>query len=447
MNTLIKPHVLHKSSSNALTLVTFLLAIFMGALDHGIVGPALSSINTHFQISASWGVWSFTIYTLFFAVSIPIMGKFSDRYGRKLIFTTGISLFAVGSLVSAIAPSFSIFLVGRAIQAIGTGGIFPITAAQIAATYPPEERGKYLGYIGVVFGLGSILGPVIGGGIIGYFQWQWIFFINIPISIIILFLLSKVRVEQQVMKKPIDFRGIGLLTLTIMSFMLGITLENIWLIVLGLCTSIVMVFVEKTAVDPIMKIQLFTQRNTLFILILSLASGFIMATAINLLPLFSEEVLGLDKGTSGIGVTPLAVSSMVASLVGGLLIDKVGPKKVLLLGFIVSLIGAILLANYVSNLLTFIVTILIFGFGIGIIIGAPLNVMIMQNIPLHETGAAVGFVSLFRSLGSTIGPTIAGAILTVFNNDFTLVYMINSVFSILSLVLIFSLKKRNLQEA
>lgn len=133
--------------------------------------------------------------------------------------------------------------------------------------------------------------------------------------------------------------------------------------------------------------------------------------------------------------------------IGGLLIDKVGPKKVLLLGFIVSLIGAILLANYVNNLLTFIVTILIFGFGIGIIIGAPLNVMIMQNIPLHETGAAVGFVSLFRSLGSTIGPTIAGTILTMFNNGFTLIYMISSVFSILSLILIFSLKKRNIHEA
>lgn len=424
-----------------MVLFTFLLAIFMGALDHGIVGPALSSINAHFEITASWGVWSFTIYTLFFAVSIPVMGKLSDRYGRKQIFTIGISLFAVGSLISAFAPSFTIFLLGRAIQAIGTGGIFPITSAQIAATYPPESRGKYLGYIGVVFSLGSILGPVVGGAIIGYLQWQWIFLVNVPISIIILLLLSKITVDQSIIKKPIDFKGIILLTVTILAVMLGITLENIWLVGLGVITSIFMIQVERRAADPVMKIDYFTKRNTLFILLLSLVSGFVMATAINLMPLFSETVLGLSKGASGIGVTPLAISSMIASLVGGLLVDKVGAKKVLMLGFAVSLVGALSLAFLVESLGALIVTISIFGFGIGIIIGAPLNVMIIQNIAITETGSAVGYLSLFRSVGSTLGPTIAGILLTVFQNDFSLIYIVSAVLSMISLMLIFALKK------
>jgi EmrB/QacA subfamily drug resistance transporter len=426
---------------NKVILVTFLLAIFMGALDNGIVGPALSSIQTHFGVTASWGVWSFTIYTLLFAVSIPIMGKLSDRYGRKFIFTNGITLFAVGSLLAAVAPNFTLFLLGRAIQAIGTGGIFPITAAQITATYPAEVRGKYLGYIGVVFGFGSILGPVAGGLMIGFLQWQWIFLINLPITMIILVLLTKVNIEQTVSKRPIDFKGILLLAATILMVMLGFTLENLSFIGAGVLTTVLLIGVEKKAVDPVMNLEYFTKRNPLFILLLSLVSGFVMATALNLLPLYSESVVGLAKGESGLGVTPLAISSMIASLVGGFLVDKIGAKKVLVLGFIIALLGAGSLALFVTTLPTLIGTITILGFGVGIIIGAPLNVMIIQNLSMNEAGSAVGFLSLFRSIGSTLGPTIAGIILTVYQNDFTLIYLISAGLSVIAIVMILTMKR------
>jgi EmrB/QacA subfamily drug resistance transporter len=443
MNSQTITTTLSKELPKKLVLVTFLLGIFMGALDHGIVGPALSSINEYFGISTSWGVWSFTVYTLLFAVSIPVMGKLSDRFGRKNIFATGISLFAIGSLLSALAPNFTIFLIGRGIQAIGTGGIFPITAAQIAATYPPEVRGKFLGYIGVVFGLGSILGPVAGGAILSVLDWQWIFFINIPIALIILLMMTRVNIEQLFVKKPIDYKGILVLTSTILSFMLGITLENVLLIVIGAVTAVLLVVIEKKAVDPILNMSYFTKKNTLFILMLSLTSGFIMATTINLLPLFSETTLGLAKAEAGLGVTPLAISSMVASLVGGMLVDKIGPKKVLLLGFVLSLLGGVSLAFFVESIVTLILTVLIMGFGIGIIIGAPLNVMMMQNIPLNETGAAVGNISLFRSMGSTMGPTVAGIFLTVWNNDFTVIYIVSVILAIISILFILNMRQTN----
>jgi EmrB/QacA subfamily drug resistance transporter len=443
MNTQTIATTLSKEFPKKLVLVTFLLGIFMGALDHGIVGPALSSINEYFGISTSWGVWSFTVYTLLFAVSIPVMGKLSDRFGRKNIFASGISLFAVGSLLSALAPNFTIFLIGRGIQAIGTGGIFPITAAQIAATYPPEVRGKFLGYIGVVFGLGSILGPVAGGAILSVLDWQWIFFINIPIALIILLMMTRVNIEQGFVKKPIDYKGILILTSTILSFMLGITLENVLLIVIGAVTAVLLVVIEKNAVDPVLNMSYFTKKNTLFILMLSLTSGYIMATTINLLPLFSETTLGLAKAEAGLGVTPLAISSMVASLIGGMLVDKIGPKKVLLLGFVLSLLGGVSLAFFVESVVPLILTVLIMGFGIGIIIGAPLNVMMMQNIPLNETGAAVGNISLFRSMGSTMGPTVAGIFLTVWNNDFTVIYIVSGVLAIVSILFILSMRQTN----
>ncbi|MBD8497884.1 MFS transporter [Paenibacillus arenosi] len=428
-----------KGLPRAATTFTFLLGIFMGALDHGIVGPALSSIIEAYGLETSWGVWSFTVYTLLFAVSIPLLGKLSDRFGRKQTFVFGITMFAIGSLIAAIAPNFTVFLIGRAIQAIGSGGIFPITGAQIVASYPTEMRGRILGLIGVIFGVGTILGPVIGGIIVSHFDWQMVFWINIPISLIILILISMVKQEQQIVKKPIDIMGILVLTTIILAVMLGITIMNFWIVFLGIILVPLLVKVERKHADPILKITYFTKMHTLTLLIASMISGFIMASATNLMPLFAENILNLDKEGAGISVAPLAAASMIASLIGGILVDKLGAKKVLIIGFFITLLAAIGLSTGVDTLALFYPVIVLMGFGIGIVIGAPLNILIIQVVDVKETGSAIGYISLFRSLGSTLGPTIAGLCLTIFDNDFENVFMISGVVSLASLVLLISL--------
>ncbi|RXT07054.1 MFS transporter [Ammoniphilus sp. CFH 90114] len=423
--------------SQGLTIFTFLLGIFMGALDHGIVGPALSSIFIAFGVDSSWGVWSFTIYTLVFAVSIPVLGKLSDRFGRKQTFLFGIVAFAVGSLIAAMASNFWIFLLGRAVQAIGSGGIFPITAAQIAATYPPEKRGKAMGWIGVAFGLGTILGPVAGSVIIAHFDWQWIFLINLPISAVILIMIAGYKPNQQVVNRPIDVAGIILLSAIILLIMVGISSHQALYSLIGLLLVPVLVMIEKKQVDPVLNVQYFTQGNTLTILAASLLSGFVMATATNFIPLFSETILGLEKGNAGFSVTPLAIASMVASLAGGMLVDKWGAKKVILLGFVITLAGALSLGIFVSSMVLFLPTVMIMGFGIGIIIGAPLNILILQAVDPKEIGSAVGYLSLFRSIGSTLGPAIAGFFLSSFQDGFSYIYLVSAVASVLSIVILF----------
>jgi EmrB/QacA subfamily drug resistance transporter len=429
--------------SKPLVIFTFLLGIFMGALDHGIVGPALSSIMAAYQLNSSWGVWSFTIYTLLFAVSIPVLGKLSDRFGRKQIFTFGISTFAIGSVIAALAPNFIVFLLGRAVQAIGTGGIFPITAAQIAVSYPPDKRGKAMALIGVFFGIGTILGPVLGGVIIAFMQWQWIFLINVPISLIILAMISRFRSEQQTVQKPIDMAGIVLLTLLILSLMLGITQANVWYLLAAAVLLPVFLLIERKHQDPVMNLSYFTRARTLTLLLASLLSGFVMATATNLLPLYGETLLGLTKGNSGLTVAPMAVSSMIASLIAGYMVDKMGPRRVLLLGFAVSLVGAGSLAFAATSVASFVLTIIVMGFGVGIIIGAPLNMMILQAVEPKETGSAVGYLSLFRSVGSTLGPTIAGPMIASMAQGFAGLYSISAAASIASIaiILIFVKKK------
>ncbi|MFE8703058.1 MFS transporter [Cytobacillus sp. FJAT-54145] len=423
-----------------IALSIYLMGIFMGALDHGIVGPALTSIVSTFNISTSWGVWSFTIYTLLFAVSIPLMGKFSDRFGRKQIFMLGIALFGIGSLLAAFAPNYLMFLVGRSVQAIGTGGIFPITAAFIAVSYPQEARAKVMGLIGVIFSLGSILGPIIGGYIIQNLDWTWIFLINIPISILVLVSMSALKLPQVVMKKPVDFAGIVLLTTVIFLIMLGITMKNIILLVIGLVVIPMLVVIERRAKDPVIKLNYFNSKITLLILFFSLMSGFIMASTINLLPLFIETTFEVNKSTAALGVTPLAITSMIASLIGGNMVTKHGAKKVLFIGFVITALGTLSL-TVPTTYNTFLMVAGIIGFGIGIIIGAPLNILIIQATSMAEAGASVGLLSLFRSLGSTIGPTIAGIILATVTDGFFYLSILLGGLSIISLGLFTLLKK------
>lgn len=430
----IKPNT--NQQSDKMIVFTFLIGVFMGALDHGIVGPALSSILEAFDVSASWGTWSFTIYTLTFAISIPILSKLSDRIGRKQTFMMGITLFAIGSTISALAVNFPMFLVGRAIQAIGSGGIFPITSAQIVATYPIEKRGRALGYVGVAFGIGTILGPSVGGFIISYLDWQWIFLINLPISIIVLLLASRYKKTQQVNVKPIDYKGILLLSITILATMYGITSNNIVFIGVGILLIPILLGVEKKQPDPVLNSAYFKRKSSLIILVTSLFSGVVMATSINFLPYFSETFLNIEKGSSGVFATPFAISSTIASLVAGVLSDKLGAKKVLILGFLISLIGSISLATFVSSLELFMVVITIMGFGVGIIIGAPLNILIVNEINPLETGLAMGYLSLTRSIGSTLGPVIGGALITAFPSGFSYLFILSSVVSILSVLIV-----------
>ena len=440
MEALLENKLQTQSKQKSLVLSIFLTGIFMGALDHGIVGPALSSIVTTFGINTSWGVWSFTIYTLLFAVSIPLMGKFSDRFGRKQVFMSGILLFGLGSLLSGIAPNFLTFLIGRSIQAIGTGGIFPITAAYITVSYPVEERAKAMGWIGVVFGFGSIMGPIVGGYIIQHFAWQWIFLINVPISILVILLMSTMKLPQTISKKPIDYLGIILLTAMILSIMLGITSKNIVILIIGLLIVPLFIKTEKNSQDPIIKLSYFKSKYVLVVLLLSLMSGFIMASTMNLLPLYIETNFEVTKAQSSYGVAPLAVASMIASLIGGYLVSKWGAKNVLFLGFSITLIGSLSFI-FPVNYLLLLISAAIAGFGIGIIIGAPLNILIIQGTSMQEAGSAVGLLSLFRSLGSTVGPTIAGIILSSIASGFSYVFAVLMIVSSIALLLFINFKK------
>ncbi|MEC1588933.1 MFS transporter [Bacillus sonorensis] len=202
----------------------FTIGVFMAALDNGIISAALTTINKSFQVSPSWGAWGITLYTLGLAVSVPIVGKLSDRYGRKKLFIAEVTLFGIGSLLVAISQSFPMFLLARLIQSLGGGGIFIIGSSHVLTVLPKEKQGTALGLLGAMNGIAAVLGPNIGSFILDIAgSWHWLFLINLPIAAgLVLFsfpLISETKADQI---KPLDLTGTVILSLAILSVMYGI---------------------------------------------------------------------------------------------------------------------------------------------------------------------------------------------------------------------------------
>ena len=213
-------------------MAVYLLGIFMGAIDTGIVTPARTIIQNNLGVDDKTGIWMITIYTLAYAASIPIMGKLADRFGRKYIYLTSIFLFGLGSLFCGLSQgfaSFPVLLAARAVQAIGGGGILPVATAEFGTTFPKEKRGMALGLVGGVYGIANIFGASAGSAIIDLFgisNWQFIFYVNIPITLFILIagFVSLPNTKAETVKK-IDIGGITILTVMVLCLLYG--LKNI----------------------------------------------------------------------------------------------------------------------------------------------------------------------------------------------------------------------------
>src|SRR5690625_710509 len=215
----------HAKKSQKWPITLFTIGVFMAGLDNGIISTALTTINDSFGVSSAWGAWSITLYTLGIAISVPIIGKLSDNYGRRRLFIIEILLFGIGSLLVALSPNFIFLLIARFIQAIGGGGIFIIGSSYVLATLPKKSQGKALGLLGGMHGLSAVIGPNLGAVILAVTgTWEWMFLINIPIAIfLIIFGYLKISETKAKETKSLDVTGTVLLSFSILLFMFGVT--------------------------------------------------------------------------------------------------------------------------------------------------------------------------------------------------------------------------------
>src|SRR5690625_4837768 len=420
----------HAKKSQKWPITLFTIGVFMAGLDNGIISTALTTINDSFGVSSAWGAWSITLYTLGIAISVPIIGKLSDRYGRRRLFIIEITLFAIGSLLVAFSPNFIFLLLSRFIQAIGGGGIFIIGSAHILATLPREKQGKALGLLGSMHGLSAIIGPNMGAIILSVTgNWQWMFLINLPIALfLIIFGFLKIPETRAQSLKPLDVRGTIFLTISILAFMFGITkidfstiltcflnIEFIIFIVIGLLGfTLFLSYVRKLEHlhgDPIVSYRLMSKGKFQLTLFLGLLSGGFIS-GIMFIPSYVQQVLLIPVEKAGFLVTPLALASGIGAGFGGFLTDKFGAVKTIIVSGIISLVGFLLFPYWVTNITTFVIASLIGGICFGFLLCALLNVLAGESSDKSNQGSALGMLSLARQTGLVLFPTLFAGLIT-----------------------------------
>ncbi|MGH7239202.1 MAG: MDR family MFS transporter, partial [Candidatus Saccharimonadales bacterium] len=317
-----------------------MLAMLLAALDQTIVATALPRIasDLHGLNKLSWVV---TAYLLTSAVSTPLYGKISDMFGRKKIFQFSIGLFLVGSALCGLSQNMNQLIAFRALQGLGAGGLFTLSLAVIGDVIPPRQRGRYQGYFGAVFGIASIVGPLLGGFFTDSHTlgWRWIFYINLPLGVLALFAIAtRLHLPIHRTKHRVDFLGAGLLGAAIASLLLvtvwgGATYPwgsatIIGLAITSLVTALLFIYRETRAAEPILPLRLF--KNDIFTVatLMSLLAGFALFGAIIFLPEYQQVVLNYSATKSGLMLLPLIAGLLVAILFSGHFITKFGRYKI-----------------------------------------------------------------------------------------------------------------------
>lgn len=402
----------------------FTIGVFMAGLDNGIISAALTTIYNSFGVSPTWGAWTVTLYTLGIAISVPIIGKLSDNYGRKRLFIIEIMLFGLGSLLVAFSPNFTMLLIARFIQAIGGGGIFIIGSSHILATVPKQHQGKMLGMLGGMHGLSAVVGPNVGALILHVTgSWEWMFLINIPIALFLIVMgFLKMEETKETSKKALDLKGSIYLSLSIVLLMFGITnmdstqfLESIasiavfpYILAGLLCIYFFLKHekkLEQQGKDPIIAFSLLKKRTFQLTLLLGFLSGGFLATII-FVPSYVQQVLQVPAANAGFWLTPLALASGVGAGLGGFLTDKIGATRTITMAGIIGFVGFLTFHSFVNGMFMFVVASVLAGIGLGFLLGAPLNVLVSESASKDQYGTSLGTLSLTRQMGLTLFPTI-----------------------------------------
>jgi EmrB/QacA subfamily drug resistance transporter len=406
-------------------LFAIMLGLFLGALDQTIVAVALPTIVTELGGQALL-TWTITIYLLTSTITVPFYGKLSDLYGRKPLLMIGITLFLIGSALSGLSQDMTQLIIFRGIQGMGAGALFPISLAVIGDLFTPAERGKYQGLFGAVFGLSSVIGPLLGGFLTEQISWHWIFYVNIPIGIVALAVIWRLlpTVKRPDASHSLDLAGAGVFIVAVGSLLIGLTNKQSsdWgtfevggLILIGLVLGAVFVLVESRAREPIVPLNLWRERTyaTSIVATFLVSVGFFGAAVF--LPQWFQFVQGATPTNSGLYSLALLAGLIVSSVGSGILVSRTGKYKLIILaGLAVMAVGLLLMTQIRADTSLPVLWTWMFITGLGI--GPTLSVftIVVQNaVPMKALGVATSNLTFFRQIGGSVGLALLG---TVFGN-------------------------------
>ncbi len=402
-----------------------MLGMFLAALDQTIVATALPTIagDLHGLNHLSWVV---TAYILTATISTPLWGKLGDLYGRKKLFQAAIVIFLIGSALSGLSQDMAQLIGFRALQGIGAGGLMVGAQAIIGDVVSPRQRGRYMGYFGAVFGLSSVIGPLAGGFITQHLSWRWVFYINLPIGIVALAVISVVlQLPRHRTRHAIDYLGTALLGAGVTVIILLTTWGGTtyaWgsapilsLAVAAAVFGTAFCWVEVRAAEPVIPLQLF--RNSVFSVSNSIGFivGFVMFGAIIYIPLYLQTVHAATPTSSGLQLLPLVCGMLVTFTISGRLVTKWGRYKIFpVIGTAVMSLGLFLFSLLTPStpLAVSSIYMVVLGLGIGCVMQV-LVVAVQNAVPQSQLGTATSSSTFFRSIGGAFGVAVFGAI---FNN-------------------------------
>ena len=421
-----------------IVMLAVMSGLFLVALDQTIIATALGAIVTEFDSFSSIG-FIVTAYLLTSTVTVPIAGKLSDMYGRRPILLAGVAVFTVGSLLGGMSPSVEWLIAWRALQGIGGGMIMANAFTIVGDLFAPRERGKWQGFIGAVFGMSSIIGPLLGGwltdnqSLFGLTtDWRWTFFINVPIGIAAGFVIARFcPTFKHADKQQPDYLGALLITTALASIVLSVdNTETIFrglidsgidvmfikgtLWVIALLSTAGFILVERRAAQPIIPLTFFANKTYSLMSLATLLFGAAFLGAILYLTQFNQQVFGASASEAGLMLLPMVAGLMVSSIVIGQVVSRTGRyKRFIMIGFAIAALSMLALVTVNADSPYWHEAVIMVFAGLGLGMGMPiLNLAVQNEFEQKDLGAATASVQLFRGLGSTVGTALFSGILT-----------------------------------
>jgi len=410
-----------KSQTKILALL--FVGVLMGALDISIVGPAIPSIEETIRISPKDLGWIFSIYVLFNLVGIPLFAKLSDIYGRRSIYIICVTLFGIGSVMVSVADSYTGLLVARGVQGFGASGIFPVASAVIGDIFPPAKRGRALGLIGAVWGIAFIIGPVIAGTLLSYFEWHILFVVNVPIAIVLIYfsfkLLSPKGIENT---SKLDVKGIVLLALTLASFTYSAnhiepdnffgSFKSVFVFVPLISSAfflILLILIENKAEMPIINPNLFKSKQIRMVGIIAIATGLLQASFVYI-PDMVVNAFGVVPSKASFMLMPFVIATAIGSPIFGRLLDKLGSRTIIMLGIVFAVIGFGILSRVTHQYFLFYTGGVFVGLALSVLAGSALRYIMLNEVDIHQRAMTQGVITIFISMGQIIGSVVIGSI-------------------------------------
>ncbi len=418
------PELLISRKNRIFIIVASLLALFLGALDALVMGAAMPSIVAHLGGLHLYS-WAFSAYLLSRAVALPVFGKLCDLYSSKKLFNVSICIFLAGSVLAGLSRDMTQLILSRALQGIGAGGNFALTYIVLSDISSPENRGKMMSIASFVWGVASVLGPTIGGFIVNYFSWQWIFFINIPVGAVsllgIFFYLIETREKRE--EVSIDYLGILTLSTTILALLTAFLLAGrsydwlsfqiVGLFVITAGVGFAFFHVEKRAKEPVISMDFFRLKGFRMGNGAAFFASFAIFSLSSFSPLFIQGALGKTPAQLGVAMVPLGLGWSFGALFCGQLVNLLGKRTATILGGVLLAAGnvATLWFSSETSLIVCSMTLAVAGLGMGFVSIATL-LLVQNSVDASNLGIATASHQFTRTLGGTIGIGISGSLVT-----------------------------------